>query len=554
MEIHFFSYLWHNFTNFFNMKLNSTLWAASALVLASCGSAPKLETAPLEQLTGVVDVSLSPENLSEEALKTWPHQDLASTGFPGISLQKAYELLKNIKPKQVVVGVIDSGVDINHEDLKDVIWTNPKEIPNNGIDDDKNGYVDDVHGWNFLGDINQDNLEYVRIIQKGDKNAPDYAKALKKWEEEQLSTEQKFDRYSELKGLLEETDEFLVKKTGKNTYTAEDVKSVSFLPDQQKYVEFAQYMIENFGSVSEAKKELEDATKYFKDKLKYHLNKDLNARKLVGDNPYDINDRIYGNNNVIGPDLEGALHGTHVAGIIAAKRHNNIGMDGVANHVAIMAVRAVPDGDEWDKDIALAIRYAVDNGAKVLNTSFGKEFSPNAQWVRDAIKYAASKDVLIVNAAGNDAKDIDTTATYPDDNINTQEYANNMICVGALNYEYNQNLPATFSNYGAKNVDVFAPGVKIYATVPDNKYKFLQGTSMASPEVAGIAALLRAYFPKLTAPEVKEIIMKSGITPNVGKVAVGGDEQDLRPFSELCKSGKIVNAYNAVILAMQKAR
>lgn len=232
-------------------------------------------------------------------------------------------------------------------------------------------------------------------------------------------------------------------------------------------------------------------------------------------------------------------------------------MDGVANSVWIMAVRAVPDGDEYDKDVALALRYAVDNGAKVINTSFGKGFSPHKEWVYDAIKYAASKDVLIVNAAGNDSQDIDVKDTYPNDEVNKKEISDNFLTVGALNYQFNKNLVAEFSNYGKRNVDVFAPGVKIYATVPESKYQFLQGTSMASPEVAGVAALLRSYFPSLTAAQVKKIIMDSGVKVNMS-VYVGEDKGDgkKRPeknFSELSTTGTIVNAKNAVIMAAKMA-
>ena len=233
-------------------------------------------------------------------------------------------------------------------------------------------------------------------------------------------------------------------------------------------------------------------------------------------------------------------------------------MDGVADHVRIMPVRTVPDGDEYDKDVALALRYAIDNGAKVINTSFGKEFSPHKQWVYDALKYAAEKDVLIVNAAGNDAKNIDVQPTFPDDNIDGKEFTDTMITIGALNYEYNENLVASFSNYGKNNVDLFSPGVQIYATVPENKYKFLDGTSMAAPEVAGVAALIRAYFPNLKAREVKQILMESGLTPTISEVIVGGpdEEQEAKRmlFSDLCKSGKMVNAYNAIILAAQRSK
>lgn len=539
------------------MRLSKPVfYIASALVLASCGGASKIAKLPLETTSGVF-IPKTPERPTEDELKTWPHQDLLTTGYPGISLQKAYDILKGRKSEKVIVGVIDSGIDINHEDLKSVIWTNPKEIPGNGIDDDKNGYVDDIHGWNFLGDIAEENLEFVRIIKSGNTSNPDYQRALEKYEQEVKDANESLEYYGQLEQAIVKADQFIKNKLGKSTYTIEDLQNIAASAsdrESQDAVRLTGFLIDRFGSVEEGKTELSEGKKHYETKLKFHLNKDANFRAVLKDNPNDINDRNYGNNNVIGPVLEGSLHGTHVAGIIGAVRNNGIGMDGVADNVAIMAVRAVPDGDENDKDVALAIRYAVDNGAKVINTSFGKAFSPNKQWVYDAIKYAASKDVLIVNAAGNDSKNIDVKLTFPDDNINGVEYVDNMITIGALNYDYSEKLIADFSNYGKNNVDIFSPGVKIYSTVPGNKYKFLQGTSMASPEVAGIAALIRSYFPKLKASEVKQILMESGVVPYVGQVIVGEEQKDRIPFSNASKSGRIVNAYNAVILAAKKSK
>ncbi len=539
------------------MRLSKPVfYIASALVLASCGGASKIAKLPLETTSGVF-IPKTPERPTEDELKTWPHQDLLTTGYPGISLQKAYDILKGRKSEKVIVGVIDSGIDINHEDLKSVIWTNPKEIPGNGIDDDKNGYVDDIHGWNFLGDIAEENLEFVRIIKSGNTSNPDYQRALEKYEQEVKDANESLEYYGQLEQAIVKADQFIKNKSGKSTYTIEDLQNIAASAsdrESQDAVRLTGFLIDRFGSVEEGKTELSEGKKHYETKLKFHLNKDANFRAVLKDNPNDINDRSYGNNNVIGPVLEGSLHGTHVAGIIGAVRNNGIGMDGVADNVAIMAVRAVPDGDENDKDVALAIRYAVDNGAKVINTSFGKAFSPNKQWVYDAIKYAASKDVLIVNAAGNDSKNIDVKLTFPDDNINGVEYVDNMITIGALNYDYSEKLIADFSNYGKNNVDIFSPGVKIYSTVPGNKYKFLQGTSMASPEVAGIAALIRSYFPKLKASEVKQILMESGVVPYVGQVIVGEEQKDRIPFSNASKSGRIVNAYNAVILAAKKSK
>ena len=533
---------------------------AFASLLVACGGTSKIASLPLETLEGK-NIPTQVENPSKDELKTWPHRDLLTTGYPGISLAEAYKALKGRKAQTVIVGVVDSGVDINHEDLKSIIWTNPKEIPNNGIDDDNNGFIDDVHGWNFLGEINQDNLEYVRILKKGDTNDPDYKRAEEKYEKEFKDATEKIELYSQIKERIAQSDALIQKHLGKKEYTEEDLDKIDASSLQLLgAVRGMKYLLSNGASVKETLEELSEGIKHYEDRLKYGLNKEFNPRKVLNDNPDDINNKIYGNNNVIGPTAEGALHGTHVAGIIAAVRHNNIGIDGVADHVRIMPVRTVPDGDEYDKDVALALRYAIDNGAKVINTSFGKEFSPHKEWVYDALKYAAEKDVLIVNAAGNDTKNIDVQLTFPDDNIDGKEFTDTMITVGALNYEYNEKLVAPFSNYGKNNVDLFSPGVQIYATVPENKYKFLDGTSMAAPEVAGVAALIRAYFPKLKAREVKQILMESGLTPTVKEVLVGGrgeeEESEAKRmlFSELSKSGKIVNAYNAIILAAQRSK
>jgi subtilisin family serine protease len=300
--------------------------------------------------------------------------------------------------------------------------------------------------------------------------------------------------------------------------------------------------------------DLNDFKEQVYDMLNYNLNVEFDGRKVVGDNPEDINAKNYGNNIVYGPDKEKALHGTHVAGIIAQIRNNNLGGDGITNNAEILTVRAVPNGDEYDKDIALGIRYAVDNGAKVINGSFGKSFSPHKQWVYDAIKYAESKDVLIVHAAGNDGLDIDLAQNrnYPNDSDdNKTEFASNMITVGALSTTYGSGLVADFSNYGSFNVDVFSPGMEIYATVPNNKYRYEQGTSMASPNVAGVAALIRSYYPTLTAKQVKKILMDSGTTTSL--TVVLGENQEKRPFTNASKSGKMVNAYNALIMAEKMA-
>ena len=481
--------------------------------------------------------------LTDQQLKRWSHLDLEKDSIPGMSVDKAYaEFLKGKKGVKVIVGVIDSGVDINHEDLKSVIWTNKKEIPNNGKDDDKNGFVDDVHGWNFLGNSNNENLELTRILKKADDGSETYKKALADYTAKMAEA----NDYKEDVDVILKADKTVADFLKKDNYTISELKdmpSVKFdLYDAKRIM--LSYSSQKGDSFHDDLKSYKD---YVYDQLDYNLNKDFNARKLVGDNPEDINDKKYGNNVVYSKDRKDSLHGTHVAGIIAQGRDNGLGGDGVADNVEIMPVRAVPNGDEYDKDIALAIRYAVDNGAKVINGSFGKDFSPHAQWVYDAIKYAASKDVLIVHAAGNDAKDIDTEPNFPTDEVNGAEISDNVLTVGALNYEYGEKVIARFSNYGKKNVDVYAPGVKIYATVPGDKYKYLQGTSMASPNAAGVATLIREYYPNLKATQVKQIIMQSGTPLNLEVIV---DEKKIKiPFSEASISGKIVNAYNALKMA-----
>jgi subtilisin family serine protease len=277
-------------------------------------------------------------------------------------------------------------------------------------------------------------------------------------------------------------------------------------------------------------------------------------RNILGDDPNIMDDRPYGDSKT-GHSIKDESHGTHVSGIIAASRDNKIGINGVANNVKIMAVRAVPDGDEYDKDVALGLRYAVDNGAKIINTSFGKGFSPKKEWVFEAIQYAASKDVLIVNAAGNDGNNIDFEKVFPIDTRDLKtEISDNFLTVGAMSANYDENLPASFSNYGKINVDVFAPGVQIYSTTPENEYAKFSGTSMAAPSAAGVAALIRSYYPKLSASQVKHILMNSGTLINFEVIKPGSRSWEKPngekvPFSDLSVSGRIVNAYNALKMA-----
>lgn len=501
----------------------------------------------------------------------WHLLDREKDGFHGISLDKAYEHIKskNLKSRKILVAVIDSGIDTLHEDLKPVMWTNKKEIPGNGIDDDKNGYIDDIHGWNFIGgkdgrNVKEDSYEGARV----------YHKLRPLWEgkevdEEKLSPAEKesYKTYLRAKektvggvnqeeiGFIKQIfpkflkgDSVLRKETGKEEYTGEDLKALTVTDSDAK---MARSFLLN---ISKANNSYDISNQQIIDEFNGQMRKADAAnnppkeyrKDIVGDNENDINDRSYGNNDIMAST---PFHGTHCAGIIAAARNNGKGMDGVADNVEIMMLRAVPDGDEHDKDIALAIRYAVDNGAKIVSMSFGKDFSPQKEWVDDAFRYAEKKGVLLVHAAGNDAKNIDTAYNFPNPVFaNGKGRASNVITVGASGDELNGGLTASFSNYGKSEVDVFAPGVGIYSTIPGgNTYGNSNGTSMACPVVSGIAALIMQHYPTLTAQQVKYAIEKSTVAPKDKVKKPGTDE--LVDLSEISKSGGIVNAYEALKLA-----
>lgn len=521
---------------------------SASLFLMGCGSTSLVST-PVENID---TVPLKISELTDYEKKHWGHLDLLRDTIPGMSVDRAYdEIIKNRKGKTIVVAVLDSGMDLEHEDIKNVLWTNTDEIPNNGKDDDGNGYVDDVHGYNFLGDAYNEQLEYVRMLRLNIGDASDRAKARLMLDEEYPKALQNKQQYEQIYQVVKGADKNVKEALGKDTYTKEDLLSIEAkTPQMEQSIAVLSQMFAYGDSISGVISELEEGITYFADQVNYNLNKDFNGRTPVGDDPYDITDVPYGNGNPKN-QVETESHGTHVAGIIAAQRNNGKGVNGVAQNVEIMSIRAVPNGDEYDKDIALGIRYAVDNGASIINCSFGKAFSPEAQWVYEAIAYAASRDVLIVHAAGNDGNDLDDpeNPNYPNDHkFGSTEFVDNVITVGALASSYGSEMVATFSNYGNQNVDVFAPGDKIYSTMPNNDYEFQGGTSMAAPAVAGVAALIRSYYPNLSAPQIKNIIMESGLKTKAS-VIVAGDETKATTFDKISKSGKMVNAYNALILA-----
>ena len=515
--------------------------------------------------------------MSQEYYKGWHHGDLDSNGVYGTSTERAYKELLKINPpkKRIIVAVIDSGIDTAHEDLKPVLWVNKKEIPNNGIDDDKNGYKDDVHGWNFIGgrdgrNVGKDSYEGARLYDRLKKDFGTDTVNEKSLDEEKAT---QYKLYKKVAAQLENqakeasmyvmilkdivakipaADSLLRTAMSTTSYTGDELQNFKSndaqvskakstmlgLFQQTRQMESSNVLlIGELMQFYEGEKSKIDAL----EKEPPHYRDDI-----VKDNYGDLNDRFYGNNDVMGTD---ASHGTHVAGIIGAIRGNDKGIDGIANHVQIMPIRAVPDGDEHDKDIANAIRYAVDNGALIINMSFGKSFSPEKKWVDEAVQYAESKGVLLVHAAGNDAKNIDADDNFPSRNFNndTLKVFSNWITVGASGATANE-IAAPFSNFGKREVNLFAPGVKIYSTIPGgNAYGEKDGTSMAAPVVSGIAALLLSYHPDISAKQLIEILEQSSKKINITFPKPGAEEKIM--LSDLSITGAIVNTYDALKLA-----
>ncbi|PCJ64054.1 MAG: peptidase S8 [Bacteroidetes bacterium] len=485
----------------------------------------------------------------------WHLKPFSNKGNSGIGFAEAENMMKGKVPQKVIVAIADAGVDINHPDLKDMLWTNINEKAGNNIDDDGNGYIDDIYGWNFIGETIYDNLEITR----------QYVILNKKYElkpETTIADKDEFARYLKIKEIylaknLESKlffDFFLEAKTGleslENSYGTDITKEeILNHKSQNRSEEIARDILAGVTKTGKAfnylpfRKELIAAYEQYDRAYNYNYNADFDPRaKMVGDNYEDTNERYYGNNSVFYG--EHSSHGTHVAGIVAANSTNNIGAKGICQSCRIMSIRNVPEGDERDKDVANSIRYAVDNGAKIVNMSFGKSYAHNATVVYEAIKYAESKNVLLVHAAGNDGKDNDLSDNFPNDN---HDAFNNWLEVGASSWKKGTHKLADFSNYGASQVDVFAPGVAIYSTTPDGGYEAFDGTSMASPVAAGVAAYVWSYYPSLSAAQLKQVLMKSAL-PIKGRVKKPGSKRKTRAC-KLSKTGGEINLPAALKMA-----
>jgi subtilisin family serine protease len=558
------------------IKTKFSLLLAAAVALGACGTPATVATVaatPASAPTAVVSSALPVTNVPAvtlpEAPRNWQLLDESIDHVPGISANRAMsELLAAQKPKRtVLVAIIDNGIDTAHVDLKANLWTNPKEIPGNGKDDDGNGFADDVHGWNFIGgrdgqDVHFDTFEITRQYARCHNqaaasgmpaitDAAQCAKIDSDFDEQRKKIQSSVQNYREINTVMQQIVPILQRAVTPDSLSASRVRALrgggsQLSQARQIYLELA-----DEGATPAA---IADGLKSLEGQLEYSLNPQYNPRTIVGDNYPDASERHYGNADVMGQDAE---HGTHVAGIIGAVRDNGVGVDGIAPAVKFMMIRTVPDGDERDKDVANAIRYAVDNGAQVISMSFGKAYSPAKAAVDDAVKYADTHGVLMVHAAGNDGENLDTSKNFPTPYYLTGGRPVNWIEVGASSWKGGDSLAANFSNFSQKQVDVFAPGVDILSTIPGSKYARLSGTSMAAPVVTGLAALLMSYYPNLTASDIRNVIVSS-VTKLTNQMVVqpGLDDKPGQatprvPFGQLSVSGGIVNAYNAVKMAQQ---
>ena len=528
-----------------------------ALVLAACVPASTIAPpAPAPRPAAAAPTAQARKATPSEAPSNWQLLDETADGVTGISSDRAMrELLTGVLPRRtVVVAVIDGGTDTAHIDLRANLWSNPKEIAGNGKDDDGNGYVDDVRGWNFIGgndgrDVDHDTHEVTRQFVRCTSALPPYpadkcAAITADFEKTRSEAQQTLAQVKQIDSVLTAISRVLRTATGTDSLTLDRVRSLQ--PTDPNLVR-ARSIYLQLSAQGLNRHEIDEALKAYESRVKYGLNPSFDSRAIVGDNYANMSERKYGNADVTGPD---ASHGTHVAGIIGAVRDNGLGIDGIAPSVRLMIVRTVPDGDERDKDVANAIRYATDNGAQVINMSFGKGYSPDKTAVDDAVKYADARGVLMIHAAGNDGADLAQKPNFP-----TPLYANggralNWIEVGASSWKGGDSLAAPFSNYSHDLVDVFAPGVDILSTVPGGKYERDSGTSMASPVVTGLAALLMAYFPTLTATDVRTIILSSAAA-RTSQMVVRPGGKDKVPFGSLSVTGGVVNAYDAVKMAQQ---
>jgi subtilisin family serine protease len=553
-------------------KLYRAFYVMAVLFLTvSCSSSKNVtnDSSRSGSVSSTVINSFKPT--AESPSETWHLTPAGNEYYTGTGVEQAYtDILSGRSPKQkVIVAIIDSGTDIEHEDLADKIWVNEDEIPGNNKDDDKNGYVDDIHGWNFIGGpdgshVDKDTYEVTRLYSemrdefegKDPSDIPSdkmdeyqYFLDIKEAYQTRVNRNtQELQQISQIRMAIQ----FAKRALGISSIDdiSQDSLQITGNEDQQTFQ--AKQIISSLRANGATEKDIEDLDEYnqqLNDLSEYGLNPDFDPRHIVGDDYDDLSDRYYGNNDVKGPRSD---HGTHVAGIVGAIRNNNLGAQGVADYIELMIVRTVPDGDERDKDVANAIRYATENGAKVINMSFGKGYSPEKEYVDAAIKFADEQGVLLISGAGNGSENVDEIDSYPSRYYEDGGQAANFLSVGATSWKTDSTLVAGFSNYGKNTVDLFAPGVDVYSTYPDNDYEVNSGTSMAAPVVSGIAALMMSYYPELTTTQIRDILLDTVTKINLTVYRPG--DMSAVSFSELSSTGGIINAYNAIKTAEALSR
>ena len=520
----------------------------------------------------------------------WWKADWKKDSLPGISLDEAYNYLKGRKSKSVIVALIDGPLDINHNDLKNSIWVNKKEISNNAIDDDANGYVDDVHGWCFTANKND-----VYRSNQPSLEADVYKTWKKKFEQidgSKLRGVEKVQYENYIDGKTKLLERYKILYLG----SLLPVDTTKLTIDSSRFVQYLDHLLPQYKDTIISKilfatlpyndtydsaanqlfaiitknshewdlrlSEFDSSNKYQPGYTNYFApyalgyNKTIlddtltNFRSLIGDDPNNFDDRFYGTPSISIPSSD-MPHATMIAGIIAAKPSGKNGVKGISDNVQIMELSTgVPGGGTENKELVNAIYYAVNNGATIINISLRPAgIEVHVKELRVAFDYADKHNVLIVNAAGNDGLNLDHEKYIMGQGSDGKEH-DTFIRVGATTELMNDQLAWESSDFGKNTVDIFAPGKNIYSTFPGNAYNSLSGTSFAAPMVAGVAALLKSYFPKLTSKQVKEILMKSSFRPGILVTPpLGSGIENKIPFSKMSKSGGIVNAYNAVKLA-----
>lgn len=550
----------------------------------------------------VADAQLIKQNEEQkkQADLDWYNCSFDKDGVYGAEVNKAYDFLKGKKiKKRPVVALIGSGMDIEHEDLKQAIWVNPKEKAD-GKDNDKNGLVDDINGWNFLGGkdgqvmeatMREGDREFLRLKDKyadyifDGKNYnkvidgkltkvadPENIEEYNYYRNQVLPESPMAGTYSGwqltyiLKAYADKFDQMMKERFPGKELTEADFSicydpkaprdSLSEVSFMMCAMGFGVYKTDKWETVYAGIKsgaQIEQAKAEYERKVGQF---GADGRKdIIGDNYLDINYNKYGNNVLLTAD---AAIGTMEAGIIVAKRENGLGGNGIMDQAEIMTLRVAANGEPYLKDIALAIRYAVDHQADIIMLPVQNTLYPEDQkkWISEALEYAESKGVFCITPAWEGAQDLAVETYYPNRWMTGKKELTNLMVVCSSDKNGN---PSMNSNYGAKEVDLYAPGMEIYSTYTGDTYQSGTGLGLAAATTVGVAALIKAYYPHLTGTQIRNILLETVTSRKdaeveKGIIVDGKPTQDLFLFGDLCLSGGIINAYQAVVAADKIAK